>query len=79
MHFEIQFTAFDKIIFIQADDDIRRTRLTNRKTILSKLADEVIKSQIPEEEKIPKCDYVINNNDTLEDFKRTVKDFINLL
>ena len=71
--FEAGFeNMFDKIIFISADENIRRERLIARKSMLSDTADTVIKSQMSEEEKIPRCDYVIKNNGTLDEFKDAV-------
>ena len=60
---------FDKIILILADEDIRKERLMKRKTILSDFTDLVLKSQIPQEEKVKKCDYVVENNGSIEEFK----------
>ena len=68
---------FEKIIFIQADENIRYERLIARNSMLSDIAEKVIKSQISEEEKIPKCDYIIKNNDTLEEFKSVVEKLLN--
>ena len=68
---------FDKIIFISADENIRKERLISRKSMLSEIADKVIKSQISEEEKIPRCDFVIENNGTLEEFRNAVNEILN--
>ena len=77
--FEAGFeNMFDKIIFISSDENIRKERLISRNSMLSDMADNVIKLQMKEEEKIPKCDYVIKNNTTIEDFKCSIKNFIYL-
>ena len=68
---------FDKIIFISSNENIRKERLIARNSRLSNIADKVINSQIPEEEKIKKSDYVIKNNGTLEEFKNAVEKLIN--
>ena len=76
--FEAGFEClFDKIIFISADENIRRERLIVRNSILSNMVDKVIKTQIPEEDKIKKCDYIINNNATIEVFKSVIITFLN--
>ena len=78
--FEARFEdMFDKIILISSNKDIRRKRLIARNSELSKIADKVIKAQIPEKEKIPKCNYVIKNNGNLEEFKNTVKTMLKVL
>ena len=69
---------FDKIIFISSDENIRKERLISRNSMLSDMADNVIKLQMKEEEKIPKCDYVIKNNTTIEDFNCSIKKLIYL-
>ena len=75
--FEAGFeNMFDKIILISSDENIRRERLIARNSVLSEIADKVIKVQTPEEEKIPLCDFVIKNNGTLEEFRNTVLKFL---
>ena len=44
--------------------------------MLSDMAQKVIKSQMKEEEKIPRCDFIIKNNGTLEEFKNAFEIFI---
>ena len=76
--FEAGFeNLFDKIIFISADENIRKERLISRKSMLSEIAEKVINSQMKEEAKIPRCDYVIKNNGTLDEFKVAVNTLIN--
>ena len=78
--FEAGFeNLFDKIVFISAKEEIRKTRLVSRKSMLSDIADKVISSQQKEEEKIPKSDYVIKNNAALEEFKCDIKKLLNNL
>ena len=78
--FEAGFeNLFDKIVFISAKEEIRKTRLVSRKSMLSDIADKVISSQQKEEEKISKSDYVIKNNAALEEFKCDIKKLLNNL
>ena len=77
MLFESGFEKyFDKIILIKADEDIRKKRLLHRNSLLSDYAKAVIKFQISEEKKISKCDYVIENNGSLESFKTSIENFL---
>ena len=76
--FEAGFeNLFDKIVFISSEEKTRKSRLISRKSMLSDIAEIVISSQQKEETKIPKCDYVIKNNGTLEEFKNAVNKFLN--
>ena len=67
---------FDKIIFIKSDDDIRLKRLMKNRGYSKEYAQTRISSQLPQEEKIKKSDYIIENNSSLEDFKRNIDEFI---
>ncbi len=60
---------FDKIIFVYADDDIRLERLLKRNNYTLEHAKARMNSQIGQDEKIKKCDYVINNNGSLDKLK----------
>lgn len=60
---------FDKIIFVYADDDIRLERLLKRNNYTLEHAKARMNSQICQDEKIKKCDYVINNNGSLDKLK----------
>ncbi len=60
---------FDKIIFVYADDDIRLERLLKRNNYTLEHAKARMNSQISQDEKIKKCDYVINNNGSLDKLK----------
>lgn len=53
---------FDRIIFISAPLEIRLERLMKRNNLTKEEALVRINAQMSEEEKIPKCDYVIYNN-----------------
>ena len=58
---------FDKIIFIYADDDIRLKRLLLRNGYSVEYAKARLNSQMRQEEKAQKSDYVINNNGSIEE------------
>lgn len=58
---------FDKIIFIYADDDIRLKRLLLRNGYSVEYAKARLSSQMRQEEKTQKSDYVIYNNGSIEE------------
>lgn len=53
---------FDKIIFVYTDDKIRLERLLKRNNYTIEHAKQRMASQLPQDEKIKKSDFVINNN-----------------
>lgn len=66
--FEANMTdLFDKIIFIYADDEIRLKRLLLRNGYSVDYAKARLNSQMRQEEKAQKSDYVINNNGSIEE------------
>ena len=67
---------FDKILFIKADDDIRLKRLIERNNYSKEYAQKRILSQMPQDTKVEKSDYVIENNGTMEEFQSGVEEFI---
>lgn len=67
---------FDKAVLIYTDDEIRYTRLILRNHYSSEYAKQRLQSQIPQEDKISLCDYVIYNNGTLSELEKSVKDFL---
>ena len=78
--FEANFnTFFDKIIFIYAPDEIRLKRLIERNNYDTEYANLRIKSQMSQEEKIKKSDYVILNDSTAENFEIKLKEIIKSL
>ena len=70
---------FDKIVLIKTDDEIRLNRLMERNNYSKEDALKRINSQKPQEEKISKVDYVIENNLTKEDFRKNVLEFLSNL
>lgn len=78
--FETGFeTLFDKIIFVSADENVRLERLMKRNNLAQEEALKRISAQIKEEEKISKCDFVVYNNDSVENLKLEVEKIITKL
>lgn len=78
--FEAKFeNIFDKIILIYSDDNIRLERLIKRNELPLEYAQNRLKIQISQDEKISLADYVIYNNKSLADLKNNVEDIIKLL
>ena len=67
---------FDKILFVQTDDNIRLKRLMERNSYSEKDAKARISAQIPQEEKIKKSDFIICNNGTLKILQNQIERFI---
>ena len=67
---------FDKIVFINADDKVRLSRLIERNGYDKKYAKQRLDSQLPQDEKCKKSDYVIENNGTIKDFEKSIDEFI---
>lgn len=66
--FEANMTdLFDKIIFVYTNDEIRLKRLLLRNGYTLDYAKARINSQMRQEEKAQKSDYVINNNGSIEE------------
>jgi dephospho-CoA kinase len=62
--FEAKLSAgLDKIIVVVADDELRIKRVMRRENISRDDVLKRIKSQLPQEEKIKKADFVIRNNE----------------
>ena len=55
---------FYKIIIITAKDELRLERLISRNNLSKNDAQNRIRSQIPQEDKIKNSDYIIENNGT---------------
>ncbi len=67
---------FDKIIFIYADDNIRLKRLIERNNYTKEYAQIRMNSQISQDIKIQKCDFIVYNNSTIEDLENNIKAFL---
>lgn len=67
--FETGFnTMFDRIIYITADENLRKKRLIERNSFTSEEAQKRINAQI-EGDKKEKSDFVIENNSSIEELK----------
>ena len=67
---------FDKIIFVQCDDKLRLERLMKRNNFTKKQALKRMNSQLPQDEKIKKSDFVIHNNSSKEELSVQVENVI---
>ena len=74
-----QEKTFDKIIFISADKETRLKRLIERNNYSKEYALTRINSQMDEEEKIKKSDFVVYNNSDLNDLEQSVKNVLDTL
>ena len=70
---------FDKIVFINTDDDIRIERLISRNGYDREYALTRIKSQSPQSEKIEKSDIVITNNGTKTQLAEQIEQMLKTL
>ena len=70
---------FDKSILVMTDDEIRLKRLMKRNNLSKEDAQLRIDSQIPQEEKVKKVDYVIKNNTSLKDLEIEIEKVLNQL
>lgn len=66
-------TMFDKILFVYCDDNLRIERLMKRNNLDKATALQRMISQVSQEEKIQKSDYVIRNEGSLEDLGQQIK------
>lgn len=72
-------SMFDKIIFIYADDDLRLERLLKRNSYTTDHAMARIASQMPQDLKLNKSDYVLNNKGSLEDLSKAVDNLLSVI
>lgn len=78
--FEANFKRyFDKIVFIKADENIRLKRLMQRNNLSKEKALQRLNSQSPESEKIPLCDFVVDNSGSKDALCVQANDFIKSL
>ena len=71
--FEAQMMdLFDKILFIYSNDELRLERLIKRNNYSREYAQVRIDSQISQDDKISRSDFVIYNNSSLEELENNV-------
>lgn len=70
---------FDKIIFVQTNDEIRLKRLMERNSLSKEQAMQRINSQKSQDEKINKSDFIICNNDDITTLQKQTDEIIILL
>jgi len=68
---------FDRILLIYADDNIRICRLMKRNNYDENQAKLRLNSQIPQYKKLPFCDYIIENNHSIEFLHSEVTKIVN--
>ena len=77
--FEAKFQdVFDKIILVYADDKIRLQRLMKRNDLPLEYAQQRLEMQICQDEKKSLADYVIYNNETIEDLHEKTEEILGL-
>lgn len=70
---------FDKIIFVQADDNIRLSRLMKRDNLTEAEAKSRMNAQNNQSEKMKKSDFIIRNNDDIIFLQKQLDEIIILL
>lgn len=71
--FEVGFEdMFDKIVLVTADENVRLDRLMKRNGYTKDEALRRIASQIPDSEKINKCDIILQNNNDIKALRETI-------
>ncbi|NNL41552.1 MAG: dephospho-CoA kinase [Desulfobacterales bacterium] len=65
--------AFDNLIFVYVTQKTQVERLIQRDGISKTEANNIIKSQLPIDEKVSFANFIINNENTIEETKRQVK------
>lgn len=71
--------TFDKVIFVSADEDIRLKRLIARNNYTKAYAKKRIASQLDENEKIKKADFIIYNNSTFINLRKQIMEILNTI
>lgn len=69
---------FDKIIMVYTNDAIRLKRLMKRNGFTEEEAKNRMNSQMPQDDKVAQCDYVIYNNGTISELTKVISKLINL-
>ncbi len=77
--FEAKFEGcFDKIVLIYADDGLRIERLMKRNDLTLEQAQQRLDIQMSQDEKILKSDYVIYNNNKIDNFEKNAQELLEL-
>ena len=72
--FEAHFEDLcEKIILVCAEREVQIRRVIQRDNSSRELAEKIINSQAKEEEKRKKSDYIIENNDSIEELYQKLK------
>jgi dephospho-CoA kinase len=75
--FEKDLTSlFDQTVAIICEEDVQMRRLQQRDGIDDRLAIQMIRSQLSNQEKAKKADIVIHNDGTVDDFHRSIENFL---
>ncbi len=69
-------SMFDKVILVTIDKNTQLNRLILRNNLTKEDALKRINAQIPQEEKIEKADFIIDNNSTIENLKEKLNHII---
>lgn len=67
---------FDKVLLICTDDNLREKRLISRNHFSIEYARKRMSAQMSQDEKKELCNYVIYNNGTVDELRRTVYAFL---
>jgi dephospho-CoA kinase len=67
------YKRFDGVIVIYVSKEKQKERLLKRDKMTEELADKIINSQMPIEEKLKYADFIINNDSTFENLKKEVE------
>ena len=70
---------FDKIVFVYCDDDIRLKRLIKRNNYSLDYAKKRLISQLSQDDKVKKSDYVIYNNSTIDEYYKQIDEVLNTI
>ena len=65
---------FDKIILIYCNDKIRLERLIRRNNITKEEALARMNSQLSQENKLNKCDYIVKNESDISELTKQIKE-----
>src|SRR5574344_1691573 len=69
---------FDKVLIVVTERKTQIERLIKRNNLTKEEAQKRINCQIPQEEKISRADFVIQNNGTISDLKKELSIFLNI-